>query len=128
MNAIPQEWISERIVDIPVAPAEEQTVVQGTFEREHVEEITQIIDVPVLHIPEEPIEVLPQESISDCIGNQIAVDVPVPQMSVDEVGTETTLPREQVRQRNDAELPVEDVQCSDDPMLKSPSANFRAGY
>ena len=31
VNAIPQEWIAERIVDIPVAPAEEQTVFQVTY-------------------------------------------------------------------------------------------------
>ena len=29
VNAIPQEWISERIVGIAVPPAEEQNVVQG---------------------------------------------------------------------------------------------------
>ena len=59
VNAIPQEWISERIVDIPVAPAEEQTVVQGapamqkqviTQGGERVEETTQNIEVPVPHI------------------------------------------------------------------------------
>ena len=31
VTAIPQEWIAERIVDIPVAPAEEQTVFQVTY-------------------------------------------------------------------------------------------------
>ena len=31
VSAIPQEWISERIVDIPVVPAEEQTVFQVTY-------------------------------------------------------------------------------------------------
>ena len=87
MNAVPQVD-SERIVDIPVAPAEERTAVQGTLQGEHVDEITKIIDVPVPHVPEEPVEVLPHKRISACIGDQIAVDVPAPQTSVDEEETE----------------------------------------
>ena len=116
VNAIPQEWISERIVDIPVALAEEQTVVQGTS---HVEEITQIIVVSVPHILEEPIEVPLQECISDGIGDLIVVDVPVPQILVDEVETRTTLSRKRVRQRN-AEPPeiLEGVQCNNDPIAE----------
>ena len=43
--------------------------------------------------------------ISDGVGDQIAFDVPVFQMSVDEVETGTTLTRKRVRQRN-AKLPV----------------------
>ena len=68
--------------------------------------------------------------ISDGIGDLIAVDVPVPEVSVDEVETGTTLPRKRVRQRN-AELPeiLEDMQCSDDPLagfsLSSLQERFR---
>ena len=73
VNAILQEWISRRSADIPVAPAEEETVVQGapTMQKqvitqgERVEEITQITDVPVLFFLEECVEVLPQERISE---------------------------------------------------------------
>ena len=53
---------------------------------------------------------------SDGIGDLIAVDVPVPEMSVDEAEPGTTLPRKRVRRRN-GELAdiLEDMQCCDDP-------------
>ena len=86
----------------------------------------------VTHVtPSEQFSPLPQETVevvqigfghppcvSDGIGDLIAVDVPVPEMSVDEVEPGTPLPRERVRQRN-AQPPeiLEEKQCSDDPIV-----------
>ena len=74
---------------------------------------------PLLHETAEVVQIgcVHPPCISDGIGDLIAVDVPVPEMSVDEVETGTTLPRKRVRQRN-AELPeiLEDMPCSDDPL------------
>ena len=58
VNAIPQEWISERIVHIPVAPAEEQTVFQVTYSAP-----TPVIEYSVTHeTPSEQFSPFPQET------------------------------------------------------------------
>ena len=86
VNAIPQEWISERIVDIPVASAEEQTGLQLTCSAPApgIEYVTPSLVVEcATPVHQEPF----QQSIEDQ-----TFDAPVPQVMEEQLVAVTPTP------------------------------------
>ena len=86
VNAIPQEWISERIVDIPVAPAEEQIGLQLTCSAP-VPGIEYVTPSPVVEVATPAHQEHFQQNIEDQ-----TFDAPVPQVMEEQLVAVTPTP------------------------------------